>query len=426
MRGIRNSRRRLLAAVVLGLCLALAAGCLGVLPSGSGADADADAPEADGTAATADAAASLENETTPPYDAVPSGEAVVETHRDRLREAGSATISVETDVAVTGPDRNVTDRTSRTATVDYATAPPRQHVVDADGTERWLGSERNLTRRTNGRYARTGGNIGAVEGVAADADTIDAFEFDGPAPTERGGESAEYYRYEANGTDALSADARADLENGTVERVSVELVVRGDGLIVAYEFAAAGTEDDLAYEQRRSVRYDDVGTTDATRPDWYDEALAATDPLPTETVTETRSVPAANATLEVTGEAGDVADRYAVHPTMEERGTYSADELELAQVSCLVYVYLPDDFERAELTVEYEDEHVPGGEDGLAFVRYDQYTGSYTTVGDVDPATNSATASIDEDGYYFVRHEPTYESVFVSGEEPSETAPPPC
>ncbi|MFC4542100.1 hypothetical protein ACFO5R_09185 [Halosolutus amylolyticus] len=392
----------------IGLCLCLVlAGCAGFAPS------DADDP--------GNETGSIAGDPTAPYDALPDGETVVERHRDRLRSAGSVTIDVESQFRVIGPDDERIERTNRTAELDYTTSPPRRLVVDGDGTERWLGPERNLTKRSFGGYSRTTGSIDLVDGL--DPDTIDFLAFDGPTEIDRDG--GPHYRYRATGIDPAFEGAFED-DSETVENASATLVLRSDGTVVSATESFVFVDGDTRVEQSRSVRYANVGETDVTRPDWYEEALAETDPLPHETVTETLEIPESNATLAVTGEAGDVASDYGPHPTFDPAGTFSADELAAAQVSCLVQVYLPESYDRAELTLEYADEHVPGGdEDGLALTHYDARSGSFTTIGDVDPATNTATASIDRDGYYFVVHEPTYETAFVSGDEPSETAPPP-
>ncbi|MFP8954306.1 hypothetical protein ACLI4Z_15265 [Natrialbaceae archaeon A-arb3/5] len=395
-----------LAAVVI--CLVLA-GCAGLVPGEESVESEQEA--------------NVSDVTTPPYEELSDASTVMDRHDEQIRSVASVTRHLDARMAYsTADDDDEVEQANRTVRSDQTTAPPRRHVALDDGTEHWLSPNRNLTKEAAGHYSPGPRNVDFVE---IDAETIEAFEFDGPEPVERDGETR--YRYRANGTDALSEDAHDSFEGDTVERASATLVLRGDGLITEVETTLAVTADDEdeRYEQTRSIRYTDLGTTDVNRPDWYDEAANSVPPLPGETVTETREISSPNATLSVTGDAGDISGQYAVHPTMESTDSFSADELEAAQVSCLTRIYLPESYDDAELTIEYDDAHVPGDDtDGLELTRYVARTGSFTTLGEVDPEMNTATGSIDGDGYYFVKHEPTFETAFVNRETPSETAPP--
>lgn len=370
-------------------------------------------------------------EATSPYENL-DGETVVETHRDRLRKAGNATRTVESTELV---EATVTRELGRdhTAYIDFTAEPPVRHVVYGDGRELWVGPKRNVSQGPRGQYSLYSGLGVFSDGISSSV--VDLFDYEGPERVERDGTVA--FRYRAEGVDALSAeasDAIAESGNVTVETASARLLIRADGVVVEAHHELVFVQDGHRVTSNRTVRYTDVGSTAVTRPDWYDEAVEELGPFAGETTTVTLESDRLDATLAVTGPAEDVSEKYGAWTELRSspnaRMLEDSPPMNAARASCIPFVRLPESYDRAELTVGYEERYVPDGDEAnLALYRYD--TDRHTVVpvdgATVDTDADVLTASIEETGMYLVLHGPTWQAALDSRELPdSATGVPDC
>jgi hypothetical protein len=370
-------------------------------------------------------------EATAPYEDL-DGETVIETHRDRLREAGNATRHVESIQVV---EATVTRDHGRnhTAYLDFTAKPPVRHVVYGDGQEMWVGPERNVSKGPDGRYSLYSGLGVFSDGIATSV--VDLFDYEGPERVERDGRVA--YRYRAEDVEALSAgasEAIAESGNVTVESASARLLIRADGVVVEAHHEMVFVQDGTRVTSNRTVRYTDVGSTAVTRPEWYDDAIEELGPFAGETTTVTLESDRLDATLSVTGAAEDVSEKYGAWTELRysenARLLEDSPPMNAARASCIPWVRLPESYDDAELTVGYEEQYVPAGEErNLTLYRYDR---DLQTVVAVDGATVEVGAdrvrgAVDENGMYVVLHTPTWVEAFGSRELPdSATGVPGC
>lgn len=370
-------------------------------------------------------------EATAPYGDL-DGETVVETHRDRLREAGNATRSVESSQRIEGTVTRQ-ERREHTASIDFTADPPVRHVVHGDGREYWVGPERNVSKGPKGRYSLYSGLGVFADGIGTGV--VDLFEYEGLERIERDGEVV--FRYRAEGVDALSANATeaiAGSGNVTVEAARSRLLIRADGVVVESHQELVAVKEGSRFATNRTVRYTDVGSTNVTRPEWYDDAVEELGPFAGERITVTLESDRLDATLNVTGPAEDVSSEFGawteLRYSQNARMLEDSPPMNAARASCIPWVRLPESYDEAELTVGYEERYVPRGDErNLTLYRYDRDLQTVVTVdgATVDAEADEARASVDENGMYVVLHAPTWAEAFGSRELPdAATGVPAC
>jgi hypothetical protein len=367
-----------------------------------------------------------------PYQEL-DGSTVVETHRQRLREAGSATRHRESVTRIVREGFDDTQRRNRTTYVDFGTDPPARYTVSGDGTERWLGPGRNVSKNPQSGYARYGTSVGFFEGGIG-ADYLDAFTYEGPVRVERGGR--QLFRYRAPSIDSVVDDATGPFanENVTVEAASVTLYLTSDGRIAAANTSFVFARDDTRIEQNGTIRYTSVGSTNVSRPAWYDEAIENLGPFAGETATVTRNASELDASLSVTGLAENVAERFGARTELRySENAYrleESDPITAARASCIPYAGLPDAFENASLTLGYDPAYVPDGDEtNLTLFRYNRSLQTVVPVegATVDSGADTVSAPIERSGLYLVLHVPTFAEAFGSRQLPeSATGVPSC
>lgn len=67
-----------------------------------------------------------------------------------------------------------------------------------------------------------------------------------------------------------------DIDRGSVSSVTLSALIGPNGLVRKYRFAYAATVDGEQVRVIRQIRYTAIGATTVGRPDWYGEAVAAT------------------------------------------------------------------------------------------------------------------------------------------------------
>lgn len=371
------------------------------------------------------------SEATAPYEDLDGG-TVVQTHRDRLREADNATRTVESSRHVEGGATSEEHR-ELTAYVNFTGDPPVRHVVHGDGREIWVGPERNVSKGPQGRYSLYSGQGIFAEGLGTHV--VDLFEYQGPERVERDGR--EVFRYRAEGVADLSSEATdviARSGNVTVEAASSRLLIRADGVVVESHQELVVVQDGHRISTNRTVRYTDVGSTEVKRPDWYDDAIDQLGPFAGATTTVTLESDRLDATLSVTGRAADVSAEYGAWTELRysknARMLEDSPPMNAARASCIPWVRLPESYDDAELTVGYDEQYVPGGDErNLTLYRYDRDLQTVVTVdgATVDAEADGIRASVDENGMYVVLHAPTWNVAFGSREMPdSATGVPDC
>lgn len=357
----------------------------------------------------------LEDRASAPYESVPDTDTILQRHETVLagEETAVRTTELEHVVEVGGESETIDETT--TTTFDFSVEPPRLHVIQGDGREVWHGPDRTLVRTRYGQFHRQ--PAPDPKPFSEERELLGPLSFEGPEPIDGTSTS---FRYRGTGADVVAAALVED--DVTVHHHEATLDLRGDGLIqrISLEYSMEAEGQTMTHDE--TLRYDDLGVP-VEPPDWVETAREVVPPGPDETVTVTRSV--GDAELRVTGAARDVAREYTRGPALSRGDSFSAASLSAAQVSCTVQVRLPERYHEAEITIPYEDEHVPNGDEaGLTLTRY-VTSGTFTPLGGVDMTSNTATASVPGDGYYFVMHEPTYESAFRRGEELEDPPPPP-
>jgi hypothetical protein len=402
----------------------LTACSLAVLLSTAGCSA---VPFGDGTDGDGMATPSAEA----PYQRL-DGEEVIQTHRQHIRDAGTATRHSESTTRIVREGFNETQRRNRTSYVDFGTDPPTRHTVSGDGTERWIGPGRNVSKNPESGYSLYSTSVGFFDDGLGTA-YLDAFEFEGPTPVERNGR--QLFRYRAPNRSAFVGESDAfGSANVTVAAASVTLYLTNEGLVAAANTSFVLVRDDTRIEQSGSIRYTSVGSTNVSRPAWYDEAVENLGPFAGETVTVERNASELDASLSVTGLAENVAERFGARTELRySENAYileESDPITAARASCIPYAGLPDAFENASLTLGYDSAYVPDGDErNLTLFRYNRSLQTVVPVegATVDSGADTVSAPVDTSGLYLVLHVPTFAEAFGSRELPeSATGVPTC
>jgi len=180
----------------------------------------------------------------------------------------------------------------------------------------------------------------------------------------------EGYVYDANGTNAVDTDEL--VFDGNVTRFDTTVVVAPAGY-VRYVNLTLGVETAVGTANQSLERaIVGVDNTSVTPPAWLDRAranpertLLDPDPAePTDEVSETLTLDNGTATLN----AG--LDQPTVDPqvTVTETTRFQTDPLGRLRAGPVVRSEYPDDTRRAEITLAYADEQVPGPESNLTAV----------------------------------------------------------
>lgn len=227
-------------------------------------------------------------------------------HVGQLESAGSFTTVVDLRLESGDRDARFEQTTAVNRTGDRARQSSR---ISAGGTVGELRSDSytdgNVTyeRLAFGtgdsatvRYRRGGtddGSLGGVQPVNLSSATnanlakevAESINWTQTGVVDRDGETLT--RYEATGRENFT-DFRDDTDLGsleglganaseaTIDSVNATLLVSPDGLVREFRFRLTGTTDGKSIVMQFAVRTTDVGATDATPPDWLDEARAQT------------------------------------------------------------------------------------------------------------------------------------------------------
>jgi len=379
--------------------LLLLSGCSAPFLGDESTGEPADSPSPIG--ATSETAASA-----PPHESLSNATAVVETHRERLREAGTATRHIESLHIENESDGTERDYRERTAEIDFGTDPPRWLVTTPDA-EYWQGPGRNVERSESppefSRYL-SGPRV-FTYGLATDR--FQFYRFSAPERITRDGETL--YRYSVLGLE--------NADNVTVRNASGRMLLTPDGLVRSAHLRIVVDTGDVTIRDYYRLDYEKIGETNVSRPSWYDEAVSTVGPFRDEIVTVQRTETDLNAGLTMTGPAALVSPEYSFDTYMEQplAQRVRTDVVNGARASCIVRVSPPPEVSNATLQLNYTESLVPSGEEeNLSLVREDDRRNTLVPVEDaeVDTRRNVATVPVETEELYLVMHMPTFRQAF--------------
>lgn len=199
---------------------------------------------------------------------------VVAAHESALAAAGSYTVSIAANATVGGSPAG---SSTATAAIDVDENHARLASSTRIGPAVTYVEDGTLYQRVGAsdpRYRTASVNLTAGDVVSLDAGPLLAnYTFLATGRTTLHG--APVRRYVATAT-GENATLRIDFgPSVTVKSVTVEVLIREDGLIQARRVTAQLRVGDAAGTYVRSVVYTAVGTTTVTRPDWIEVARNA-------------------------------------------------------------------------------------------------------------------------------------------------------